>query len=150
MRTYNIYFIKILNRRHFRVIRQCCYRDVFAATLSSWSTFNPHPGHVVAFLGKTVYDDYVSVMASGRRVARISQWGGGCLGVWGFGDKAPSRRRHGGLRAEPPALENFAFFCKGNFILGLFWLKNNAFKTWLRNWQCKHDYTGCINGLFGR
>ena len=39
---------------------------------------------------------------------------------WGFGGKAPSRRRHGGLGAEPPALENFAFFCKNNFILGLF------------------------------
>ena len=41
-------------------------------------------------------------------------------GGWGFGGKAPSRRRHGGLGAEPPALENFAFFCKNNFILGLF------------------------------
>ena len=60
-------------------------------------------------------------------------------GGWGFGGKAPSRRRHGGLGAEPPALENFAFFCKNNFILGLFWLKNNAFETWLRNWQCKQD-----------
>ena len=39
---------------------------------------------------------------------------------WGFGGKAPSRRRHGFLGAEPPALENFAFFCKNNFILGLF------------------------------
>ena len=26
----------------------------------------------------------------------------------------------GGLRAEPPALKNFAFFCKNNFILGYF------------------------------
>ena len=31
-------------------------------------------------------------------------------GQWGSGDKAPSRRRHGGLGAEPPALENFGFF----------------------------------------
>ena len=31
--------------------------------------------------------------------------GGGCLG---------------GLGAEPPVLENFAFFCKNNFILELF------------------------------
>ena len=69
---------------------------------------------------------------------------------WGFGGKAPSRRRHGGLGAKPRALENFAFFCKNNFILGLFWLKNNVFKTWLRNWQCKHDKTGGMNGLFGR
>ena len=41
-------------------------------------------------------------------------------GGWGSGGKAPSRRRHGGLGAEPPALETFAFFCKNNFILGLF------------------------------
>ena len=26
----------------------------------------------------------------------------------------------GGLGAEPPALENVAFFCKNNFILGYF------------------------------
>ena len=61
-----------------------------------------------------------------RRVARNLQWGG-CLG---------------GLGAVPPALENFAFFCKNNFILGLFWLKKMILKrgleidsvqTWL-NW----------------
>ena len=84
-----------------------------------------------------------NVTSTSRRVARNSQWGGAILGVWGrspqppeangglgakppatggwgFGGKAPSRRRHGGLGAEPPALENFAFFCKNNFILGLF------------------------------
>ena len=64
-----------------------------------------------------------------RRVARNLQLGG-CVwwvvehpaaeGQWGFGGKAPSRRRQGGLGAEPPALENFAFFCKNNFILRLF------------------------------
>ena len=52
------------------------------------------------------------------------QWGSGgeapsCRRL-GFVGKAPSRRRHGGLGAEPPALENFAFFCKNNFILELF------------------------------
>ena len=35
---------------------------------------------------------------------------------WRSGGKAYSRRRHGGLEAEPPTLENFAF-C---LILGLF------------------------------
>ena len=86
-----------------------------------------------------------------RRVARNSQWGGGGL-FWGSGGGTPNRRRPtgvwrrspqppeaGGLGALPPALKNFSFFWKNNFILGLFWLKNNAFKTWLRNWQCKHD-----------
>ena len=29
----------------------------------------------------------------------------------------------GGLGSEPPALENFAFFCKSNFILRLFGYK---------------------------
>ena len=41
-------------------------------------------------------------------------------GGWGFRGKAPSRRRHGGLGGGAIALENFAFFCKNNFILGLF------------------------------
>ena len=84
---------------------------------------------------------------------------------WGSGGGAPSRRRPmgvwgrspqppeaGGLGAKPPAAGGTGvwgrspqrskilhFFCKNNFILGLFWLKNNAFKTWLRNWQCKQD-----------
>ena len=81
-------------------------------------------------------------IVNSRRVARNPQWGGGLFGglgakppaagAWGFGGKAPSRRRYGGLGAEPPALENFAFFCKNNFILGLFWLKNNDFKMWLK------------------
>ena len=97
-----------------------------------------------------------------RRVARNSQWGGL---FWGSGGGAPSRRRPmgvwgrspqppeaGGLGAKPPAAGGTGvwgrspqrskilhFFCKNNFILGLFWLKNNAFKTWLRNWQCKQD-----------
>ena len=69
------------------------------------------------------------------------QWGSGGeassfrrLGVWGLSPQPPEARS---LGVEPPALENFAFFCKNNFILGLFWLKNNAFKTWFRNWQCK-------------
>ena len=37
----------------------------------------------------------------------------------GSRDKAPTRLRHGGLGAEPPALEYFAFFGKNNLILGL-------------------------------
>ena len=44
-------------------------------------------------------------------------------GIWGYGGEAPSRRRHGGLEAEPPALENFAFFCKNILISELFQLK---------------------------
>ena len=31
-------------------------------------------------------------------------------GQWGSGDKAPSRRMHGGVEAEPPAIKTFAFF----------------------------------------
>ena len=26
----------------------------------------------------------------------------------------------------------------------------NAFRRWRRNWECKHDYTGGINGLWGK
>ena len=40
---------------------------------------------------------------------------------WGSRGKVHSRRSHGGLGAEPPALENFAFFfCKNHLILELF------------------------------
>ena len=102
----------------------------------------------VSFLRRPWSDDLVltPILVTFRRVARNSQWGGlfgaeppAAGGQWGSGGEVPTRRRlgvwekHGGLGAEPPALENFAFFCKNNFILGLFWLKNNAFKTWLRN-----------------
>ena len=79
-----------------------------------------------------------------RRVARNSQWGEAAMGVWGrspqqpeanggvganppaaggqwgFGGKAPSRQRHDGVEAKPPALKTFVIFCKNNFILGLF------------------------------
>ena len=41
-------------------------------------------------------------------------------GYWESEGKAPKRRRHGGLGAEPPALVNFAFFFKNILILGLF------------------------------
>ena len=40
-------------------------------------------------------------------------------GLMGSGGEAPSRRRHGGMGAEPRALNNFGFFCKNNLILGL-------------------------------
>ena len=43
--------------------------------------------------------------------------GGGL--IFGSGGRASSRRRpmgSGGLGAEPPALENFAFFCKNSLI----------------------------------
>ena len=46
-----------------------------------------------------------------RRVARNSQWGEGAVsGVWGRSPQPPEA--NGGLGAEPPALENFAFFAK--------------------------------------
>ena len=35
-----------------------------------------------------------------------------------LGAKPPAAE---GTRAEPQALKNFAFFCKNNLILGLFW-----------------------------
>ena len=45
-------------------------------------------------------------------IRNVGGGGGGGGYVWGSGSKAPSRRRHGGLGAEPPALENFAFFLR--------------------------------------
>ena len=37
------------------------------------------------------------------------------------GGEDPTRLRHGGLGAEPPALESLAFFRKHNLLLGLFY-----------------------------
>ena len=69
--------------------------------------------------------------------------GGGAPSRWrsmagGLGAK-PTAAKGWGFGARPPALKNFEIFSKNNFILGLFGLKNNAFKTWLRNWQCKQN-----------
>ena len=50
-----------------------------------------------------------SVMSPQERSQKIRNEGM----LWG-------RRRHGGVGAEPPALENFAFFCKNNLIFRLF------------------------------
>ena len=64
-----------------------------------------------------------------RRVARNSPWGANfwvwgrslqlpkANGGWGRKPQPPEAR---GLGAEPPALENFAFFCKNSLILELF------------------------------
>ena len=62
----------------------------------------------------------------------------GAGGYWGSGGKTPSRWRHGGVGAEPPALENFALKKKQLSFRAIL-IKNNAFKTWHRNWLCKPD-----------
>ena len=36
-------------------------------TLIVRSGFNPHPGHVVASLDKTLYDDYLCLVASNKQ-----------------------------------------------------------------------------------
>ena len=51
------------------------------------------------------------------RSQKLAMGLGAVLEVWGQSSQPPEAR---GLGAEPPALENFAFFCKNNFILGLF------------------------------
>ena len=76
----------------------------------------------------------LKIATLGRRVARNLQWRGcfGGLGAeppaaggqwglganppaaggWGFGGKAPSRRKHGGLGAEPQRSKILRFFAK--------------------------------------
>ena len=39
----------------------------FAMTLIEWTGFNPHSGHVVASLGKLLYDDYLCLVASNKQ-----------------------------------------------------------------------------------
>ena len=52
--------------------------------------------------------DHIDSIKQNRNQPEIRNWGA----VLGSGGVAPSRRRHGDLGAEPPALENFAFFAK--------------------------------------
>ena len=36
-------------------------------TLIAWCGFNPHPGHIVASMDKTLYDDYLCLVASNQQ-----------------------------------------------------------------------------------
>ena len=40
---------------------------VFTTTLIEWSGFNRHPSHAVALLDKTLYDDYLCLVASNKQ-----------------------------------------------------------------------------------
>ena len=40
---------------------------VVTTTLIEWSWFNPHPGHIVASLHKTLYNDYLCLVASNKQ-----------------------------------------------------------------------------------
>ena len=80
--------------------------------------------------------------------ARSQKFAMGGRVFWGSGGKAPSRRRHRGLGAEPPALANFAFFCKYNLILAIL-IKTNAFKTWHRNYQRNMIQLVALSGYVG-
>ena len=109
---------------------------------------------------KTRYFAYSACQWGDRHVARNSQWGGAVLGVWGRSPQPPEANgglgakppTAGGLGAKPPAVggtgvwgrspqrsRSLRFFSKITKFWGYFDKKNNAFKTWLRNWQCKHD-----------
>ena len=99
--------------------------DLFLDSLNSLQpslrfTFEKESNLALPFLDVLVEKSPSKFITSIQARSQKFAMGGAVLGVWGFGGKAPSRRRHGGLGAEPPALENFAFFCKNNFILGLF------------------------------
>ena len=47
------------------------WSNVFTMTLIAWFGLNPHPGHVIAFLDKTLYDNYLCQMASNKQQ---TQW----------------------------------------------------------------------------
>ena len=40
---------------------------VFTTILIAWSGFNPHPGHVVASLDKTLYDNFLCLVALNKQ-----------------------------------------------------------------------------------
>ena len=128
----------------FAMINHISYGLNLPNTVSTtWcmSLLGHEEGFVNGFLGRN--QSFVSFYAVACRQARSQKltmgggWWFGGLGAkpraaGGQGGQAPSCRRLGvwgqtpqppearGLGAEPPALENFACFCKNNFILGLF------------------------------
>ena len=79
---------------------------------------NAEDVNVLWYSYKTVpkVPNFYSQLIPARRVAINPQWGA-ILGVWGRRSQPPEVNE--GLGEEPPALENFAFFCKNNLILGL-------------------------------
>ena len=91
-----------------------------------------------------------------RRVARNSLWGA-VLGVMGRGPQLPETNgvrgqspqllEAWGLGAEPPALKIFAFFLQNelNFRATIL-IKNNAFRTWHKNWQPNMIQLGALMG----
>ena len=73
--------------------------------------------------------------------------------VWEIGhlDQASSQKFAMGeaiLGAEPPVLENFAFFAKITYFRAIS-IKNNAVKTRHRNWQCKMIQVVALMGYVG-
>ena len=46
---------------------------IFTMTLIEWSGFNPHRGHVVASLDKTLYDDYLRLVASNKQRIQLTR-----------------------------------------------------------------------------
>ena len=41
--------------------------ELFTTTSIEWSGFNPHPGHAVASLDKTFYDNYLWLVALNKQ-----------------------------------------------------------------------------------
>ena len=46
---------------------------VFKTTMIAWFEFNPHTGHVVASLDKTLYDDYISLVALNKQQIQFAR-----------------------------------------------------------------------------
>ena len=47
--------------------RKATEQSVFKTTLIAYSKFNPHPGHVVASLDKTLQNNYLCLVASNKQ-----------------------------------------------------------------------------------
>ena len=46
---------------------------VLMTTLIAWSGLNPHPGHVVASLDNTLYNDYLCLMTSNKQQIQLAK-----------------------------------------------------------------------------
>jgi len=59
---------------------------VFMTTLIAWSWFNLHSGHIVASLHKTLYDDYLCLVASNKQQIQWTRIQRNQEGSWNTGN----------------------------------------------------------------
>ena len=68
------------------------------------------------------------------------------LGVWGRSPQSPEAR---GLGGGAPSVRKFCIFLQKQHTFRAILVKNNAFKTWHKNWQFNMIQLVAIMGYLG-